>query len=87
MKRRIMLVLLVLFLVAGQGLADDTKGNKHDPNPTKDPNVQKGYDNHQKETKENRDKAKNKENNEKYTVHHTGEGQGGCPTSCGTPHN
>ena len=31
------------------------KGKPRDPNPTKDPDVQRGFDQHQKETKEKRE--------------------------------
>jgi len=83
MKRTLALLLLGLSLGAAGAVAQ--QGKRHDPNPKKDPDVQRGYDKHQKETKEKRENEKNKENNEKYTVHKSGEGQGGCPTSCGTP--
>ena len=49
-KQIIASVAVGLFLVAPAYAAD-----KHDPNPRKDPDVQRGYDQHQKEH-QNRDK-------------------------------
>jgi hypothetical protein len=50
-----------------------TLGADKDPNPQKDPDVQRGYDDHQKE-------HRRKDTEETYTVHKSGDGRGGVPT-------
>ena len=70
MKRIVTSLLGALFLLGASASA----APKHDPNPTRDPDVQRGYDQHQKEYRE-------RETKETYTVHKSGEGHGGEPTS------
>jgi hypothetical protein len=52
------LLSLALALIFGFGNALGQKAPKHDPNPKKDPDIQRGYDQNQKENKEKRQKAK-----------------------------
>ena len=52
------LAMLAINVLFGSASALAQKGKPHDPNPTKDPHVQRIYDKHQKETKEKREKQK-----------------------------
>lgn len=47
--------LLVVMLAFSVNCYAAEKPKQHDPNPTKDPDVQRGFDQHQKEIKEKRE--------------------------------
>lgn len=49
------------------------------PNPRNDPDVKRGIEQQRQEYKD----RQNQQHNENYTVHTTGEGRGGVPTSGG----
>ena len=56
MKKLLCAIISILFLTCN--VAYSQKGKEHDPNPTKDTDVQRGYDKHQQETKERRESEK-----------------------------
>jgi hypothetical protein len=67
-------VVYVLLLLGWWIGATSAWAQQHDPNPRKDPDVQQGYNEHQEQHRQ-------KDTTETYTVHKTGEGHGGIPTS------
>lgn len=62
--------MLALSLTLGSNPAFGQKGQPHDPNPKNDPDVQRGYDKHQKwyHDKENKDKENKKVKKKKQSV-------------------
>jgi hypothetical protein len=86
--------LLILAGACGQRSANDSDrmllvvSNTPRQNPTGDPVIQKAYDDHQRAERERREQQREeqrREGNGEFTVHTTGEGHGGVPTSGGYP--
>jgi Ni/Co efflux regulator RcnB len=75
MQKLLSMLIAALFCTATFAQQQSTPN----PNPQKDPDVKRGYDQHQQEYKD----RQNQQHNENYTVHTTGEGHGGVPTSGG----
>jgi hypothetical protein len=70
------LALVVALLLIDPVVALAQNKKERDPNPTRDRDVQQGIDQH-------REDHRQRDTRETYTIHRSGEGHGGSPTSGG----
>ena len=82
-------ILLALSIGAADAWA---QAQPHNPNPTNDPDVQRGYEQHQQEhgqqgqqSQQSQQSQEQKSTNDNYTVNKSGDAHGGVPTGGAYP--